>query len=142
MSALHLAPPPYGRSSACRPSLILDSVLLNVHNERGGLISLSGDSIWLFAGDLMQRLLEAGADELVIWIAVLAALLAVAIYVIRKVRGAPVQHEPKASELMSKFRESHTRGELSDEEFRTIKTTLGRQLREELKDDGETGWAE
>ena len=92
-----------------------------------------------FAADLMQRLLDAGADELVIWIAVLAALLAVAIYVIGKVRGAPVQHEPKASELMSKFRESHSRGELSDEEFRTIKTTLGRQLREELKDDGETG---
>ena len=87
----------------------------------------------------MQRLLDAGAEELVIWIAGLAILLAVVIYVIGKVRAAPAQHEPTASELMSKFRESHSRGELSDEEFRTIKTTLGRQLREELKGDGETG---
>ncbi len=103
------------------------------------MVNLSRGSIWLFTAGLMQRLLDAGAKELVIWIAGLAILLAVAIYVIGKVRAAPAQHEPTASELMSKFRESHSRGELSDEEFRTIKTTLERQLREELKGDGETG---
>jgi uncharacterized membrane protein len=87
----------------------------------------------------MQRLLEAGADELVFWIAGLAVVLAVVIYVIGRLRATPVQHEPTASELISKFRESHSRGELSDEEFRTIKTTLEAQLREELKDDAEKG---
>ncbi len=87
----------------------------------------------------MQRLLQAEAEELVLWIAGLAALLAVAIYVIDKVRAAPAQQEPTASELMSKFRELHSKGELSDEEFRTIKTTLGTQLREGLNDDGQTG---
>ena len=87
----------------------------------------------------MQRLFDSGAEELVLWIAGLASLLAVAIYVIDKVRGASAQHEPSAHEMLSKFRESHTRGELSDEEFRTIKTTVEARLREELKDDGETG---
>jgi uncharacterized membrane protein len=87
----------------------------------------------------MQRLLEAEPEELVLWIAGLAMLLAVVIYVIDKVRATPAQHEPTASEMISKFRESHSRGELSDEEFRTIKTTLQAQLREELKDDGQTG---
>ena len=87
----------------------------------------------------MQRLLEAGAEQLVVWIAVLAASAAVAIYIIGKIRTKTVQHEPKASELVSKFRELHARGELSDAEFRTIKTTLAAQLREELKDNGETG---
>ncbi|MHC4180445.1 MAG: SHOCT domain-containing protein [Planctomycetota bacterium] len=87
----------------------------------------------------MERLLEADAEKLVIWIAALAMLLVVGIYVIDKVRAAPAQHEPTASELLSKCRESHSRGELTDEEFRTIKTTLEIRLREELNGDGETG---
>lgn len=91
------------------------------------------------ASSLMERLLEAGAERLVIWIAVLATLLAVGIYVIGKIRARSVQQEPTASELISKFRESHSRGELSDEEFRTIKTTLAAQLQEELNGDGEKG---
>ena len=90
-------------------------------------------------GFLMDRLLEAGAEFLVLWAAILASLVAVAIYVIKKVRDKAVQKEPTASELLSKFRELHSRGGLSDAEFRTIKTTLAAQLQEELKDNGETG---
>jgi len=93
----------------------------------------------LFTAAFMQGLLEAEADRLVLWIAGLAVLATVAVYVIGKVRAMPAQHEPPASELISKFRESHSRGELSDEEFRTIKTVLEARLREELKGDGETG---
>ena len=65
-----------------------------------------------------------------------------AVYVIEKRPRRSVQdeqQEPTASELMSKFRELHSRGELSDAEFRTIKTTLAARLQEELKDNGETG---
>ena len=90
-------------------------------------------------GGLIDWLLDAGAEKLVIWIAALAASIAVAIYVIDRVRSAPAQHEPTASELISKFRELHSRGELSDLEFRTIKTVLAAQLQEELKDNGEKG---
>jgi uncharacterized membrane protein len=87
----------------------------------------------------MERLWEAGLDELVIWAALLGIAVAVAYYVIGKVRTPPAQREPTASELMSKFRESHSQGGLSDEEFRTIKTTLAGRMQEELKDNGETG---
>ena len=90
----------------------------------------------------MQRLVEAGAEELVVWIAILAASVAVVVYLIDKIHGKPVQHEPKTSELMSKFRELHSQGELSDEEFRTIRTALATRLQEELKDNGETGYDE
>jgi uncharacterized membrane protein len=79
------------------------------------------------------------AEWLVIWGALLAALLAVAGYVIGKVRAETVQKEPTASELMSKFRDLHSKGELSDAEFRTIKTALAARLQDELKDNGETG---
>jgi uncharacterized membrane protein len=106
--------------------------------ELAGSTSL-GTLLGRLAAGLMQPLVDAEAEELVLWIAGLAVLLAVVIYVIDKLRATPVQHEPTASQLLSKFRESHSRGELSDEEFRTIKTTLEARLREELKDDGEKG---
>lgn len=90
------------------------------------------------AGDLMVRFFDSGIDTLVLWMAVLGALVAVAAYVIGKVRAKAIQKEPPASELLSKFRELHSRGELSDAEFRTIKTTLASQLQQQLKDNGET----
>jgi uncharacterized membrane protein len=86
-----------------------------------------------------DRFWSLGPEGVIIWLAVLAALIAVAAYLILKIRPKTVQNEPPASELLSKFRESHSRGELSDEEFRTIKTTLSAQLQEEVKGGGKTG---
>jgi len=86
------------------------------------------------AADWVQHLVE-----LAIWGGVLAAFAAVAVYFVRKVRSDKEGGEPSASELMSKFRELHSRGVVSDAEFRTIKTSLATRLREELKDTAETG---
>ena len=66
-------------------------------------------------------------------------MLSTIFFAIKNIRSETVQQEPKASKLLSKFREQHTKGELSEEEFRGIKTTLAVQLKEELKDNGETG---
>ena len=82
----------------------------------------------------MEQLFDAGLGALVVWLAVLAALVAVAIYVIGRVRAKTLQQEPPAGELPSKFRELHSRGELSDAEFRTIKTTLTAQLQDQFQD--------
>ena len=59
-----------------------------------------------------------------LWIAVLAIMVAMAWYVIEKIRPKPEKKEPLASQWLSKYRELHSQGVLSDEEFRTIKTTL------------------
>jgi hypothetical protein len=77
--------------------------------------------------------------QLVVGVAALAILVAIGIYVAGNIRAKAVQQEPPASELLTKFREMHSRGVLSDEEFRTIKTTLTERLQNELKDKGETG---
>jgi hypothetical protein len=77
--------------------------------------------------------------QLIIGVVVLAALAAIGAYAIGKVRKEAVQKEPPASELLTKFREMHSRGVLSDEEFRTIKTTLTERLQSELKDRDDTG---
>lgn len=85
----------------------------------------------------MERFWAADPEQIVLWLAVLAILLAVAVYVLEKIRPKPLQNEPRASQWLSKFRELHSRGGLSDEEYRTIKTTLASELQEELKDNEE-----
>jgi uncharacterized membrane protein len=87
----------------------------------------------------MTKFLEVQAPQLVFWLAIGAILVAVAIYVRGKIRGQSAQQEPTASELMSKFRELHSKGVLSDAEFRTIKSRLAARLGDEVKDNGEIG---
>jgi hypothetical protein len=86
-----------------------------------------------------DHFLQSEPEWLVLWIGLLAVLVTVACYVIGKIRPKPVQKERQASQWLSKFRELHSQGGLSDEEFRTIKTTLVTQLQDELNDNGEKG---
>jgi uncharacterized membrane protein len=85
----------------------------------------------------MDRFWQSEPQWLILWLAVGAALAAVAFYVIGKIRPKPAQKERFASQWLSKCRESHTQGVLSDEEYRTIKTKLNRELQDELSDSGE-----
>jgi uncharacterized membrane protein len=66
------------------------------------------------------------------WFATIFALLALAIAVVRRFRGGAADDRPTANELLTKFRELHARGGLSDDEYRTIKTKLATQLQTEL----------
>jgi len=77
--------------------------------------------------------------DLAIGLAALILLVAVAAYVIGKVRKRMRQEQPSALELLSKFREVHSQGGLSDAEYRTIKTRLANRALGELKDKDETG---
>jgi hypothetical protein len=83
-----------------------------------------------------ERFWQTEPEWLVVWLTVLAILLAIAWYVIGKIRPKSVQKERRASQWLSKFREVYSRGELSDEEFRTIKTQLAEQLQDELNGNG------
>ncbi len=88
---------------------------------------------------MMATLDWAVIRQLVLGVAVLAILVAIGVYWTGKIRAKAVQKEPTASELLTKFREMHSQGVLSDEEFRTIKTTLTERLQTELRDKDETG---
>ncbi|MBX7073806.1 MAG: hypothetical protein K1X71_11720 [Pirellulales bacterium] len=46
---------------------------------------------------------------------------------------------PNASDLLTDFRNLHDRGQLSDQEFRDIKTMLGKKMQRELASDGDEG---
>ena len=74
-----------------------------------------------------------------LWFAALFALLALAALVVRRFRGDAAADRPTADELLTKFRELHLRGGLSDDEYRTIKTKLATQLDTEVHDSDSTG---
>ena len=77
------------------------------------------------------------ATQLVLWIAATAALVAVGVYIVGRVRAGLREDAAPSSDLLTNFRELHARGELSDEEYRTIKAMLSARLQEEIKDSGE-----
>ena len=65
-------------------------------------------------------------------VALLAALVAVGFYLIGRIRGRYRQTEVGTGFLLDNFRELHSGGQLSDEEYRNIKSKLAARLREEL----------
>lgn len=75
-----------------------------------------------------------------------AALMFAAMFVItaivyavaRKYRGRKDKNIEETSDLMSKFRDLHSEGGLSDEEFRNIKTKLAIELKSELNSNTST----
>jgi hypothetical protein len=78
-------------------------------------------------------------EQFIVSFALLTILVAVAAYFISRIRTKTLQRELRASELLSKFREMHSRGVLTDTEFRTIKTELAELLQHELNDNSERG---
>lgn len=71
--------------------------------------------------------------------AVLCVLLAGLVWAARKFRDGAGDDRLTADEQLTKFREMHAQGVLSDEEYRTIKTRLTAQLQGELKETKEPG---
>jgi uncharacterized membrane protein len=67
-------------------------------------------------------------SQAALWFAAIFALLALSILVLRRWRGGSAEDRLSSSELLTKFREMHVRGTLSEEEYRTIKTKLATQL--------------
>ena len=73
-----------------------------------------------------------------LWFAVIFALSALAMIALRRWRGSAYDAQPRPSELLTKFRDLHGRGTLSDDEYRTIKTKLATQLDAKLNDNDQT----
>jgi uncharacterized membrane protein len=86
----------------------------------------------------MTELFRHPLSQAALWFAVIFALLALAVIVLRRWRGGAYDTQPKANELLTKFREMHGRGSLSDDEYRTIKTKLAPQIDTELRGNDQT----
>jgi hypothetical protein len=87
----------------------------------------------------MLEFLQTSEAQLVLWTLCGAALCAIAVYAVKRFRDRTGDDQPPASELLTNFREIHSRGGLSDEEFRTIKAQLAQRLHRELNDNDDKG---
>ena len=87
----------------------------------------------------MQEFLTTPTAKAVLWVAVLMVIMAVSYYLVRRYRDRIDDDRQTASDLLTNFREMHHEGDISEMEFRTIKTVLGEKLQEELSEseDGE-----
>ena len=88
--------------------------------------------------ECMRELFGHPLSQAALWFAVIFALLALAVLLMRKWRGDAAQDRLDAHELLIKFREMHLRGGLSDDEYRTIKTKLATQIDAELNSTDES----
>lgn len=85
----------------------------------------------------MTQLFTHPLSQATLWFAVIFALFALLLAGMRKWRGGANDAQPAAGELLTKFRELHGRGGLSDDEYRTIRTKLANQVEGELNDTNE-----
>jgi uncharacterized membrane protein len=72
------------------------------------------------------------------WFAAIFALLALTFMLMRKYRDRAAKDRLGPGEMLTKFREVHAKGGLSDDEYRTIKTKLAVQLEVELNNNEQT----
>ena len=86
----------------------------------------------------MNQLFEV-LTQVALLLAAIFVMTAIGFAVVRSYRGGKAEDRLGSSDLMSKFRDLHEEGGLSDEEFRTIKTKLARELKAELNDNSSSG---
>ncbi len=79
----------------------------------------------------MDKLLEPLTKATLLFAAIFV-MTAIGLQVLRKYRDRKAKDMSETSELISKFRDLHAEGGLSDEEFRTIKAKLAVELKAEL----------
>ena len=87
----------------------------------------------------MLEFLQTDEAQVVLWTLGGVALCAIGVYVVKRFRDRKGDDQPQASELLTNFREIHSQGGLSDEEFRTIKARLAAQLEREINENGNKG---
>ena len=88
-------------------------------------------SLWV-SGAMDER--WQSLTEAALLLAAIFAVVAFGIIIVRRFRDGKVDDVQESSELMSKFRDLHDQGGLSDEEFRHIKTKLATKLKAELNE--------
>ena len=72
--------------------------------------------------------------QLAIWLPVLFGLILVGWIVVQKFRGSATGEERTDSNMLTKFQEMKQEGDISEAEYRTIKSVLGGKLQRDAKE--------
>ena len=103
-----------------------------MHNNLAGKVLSQTGTQRVPSCGLMIEFVQTPQARLVIWLGILAILSVIGIYVVRRFRDSTEQSETSSS-MLTKFREMRHRGELSETEFRDIKTILADDIQAKVK---------
>lgn len=67
---------------------------------------------------------DSWAVQMIVWGAVLAVLVVVAVFVVRSLRDSTLHSDNDTAHLLTNFREMRLQGDIDDKEFRTINSLL------------------
>ncbi len=81
----------------------------------------------------MSGILRDAVAEMMLAFAGCSALVAVGVFVIVRCKHMVYDQNTPTNEMMSTFHELHEQGELSDEEYKNIKTRLASRMQREVK---------
>ncbi len=81
----------------------------------------------------MLKFLTTTEAQAVLYVAALLILMTMGCYIVLRFRDRTDEDHLQANEQLTNFREIHHKGDISDTEYRTIKTTLGAKLQDELE---------
>ena len=86
----------------------------------------------------MLEVLTTPSGKAVIWVTVFLIISVIGWFVVLRFRDISGDDNTTASELLTNFRELHQEGDISEQEYRTIKTALRPDIERELnvRDDG------
>jgi len=87
----------------------------------------------------MAEFLAQPVSQVVLYMAVGGMLVAVGAYLIGLARRGMRNERASSVELLTKFRDLNSEGELSDDEFRTIRTMLAAKVKRESNGSDEKG---
>lgn len=82
----------------------------------------------------MHQLSPQTLVQLILWTSILVGVVLVAVLLVQKFRGGAADKGSAANEALTNFQEMHARGDISDADYRKVKSVLGAQLHSELKD--------
>ena len=82
----------------------------------------------------MSDILTTPANRIVLSVGILIVLILFARYVLRNFRGRIDEDILGVDDHLDNFREIRSKGDISESEFRNIKTVLGEQRRQETAD--------
>lgn len=87
----------------------------------------------------MRDFLETPSAQAVLLVALVCVVVTVSYYLVRRFRDRISDDTPRASDLLTNFREMRHEGDISETEYRNIKTVLGARLQRELRDTEDKG---
>jgi|SRR5437762_800526 len=91
------------------------------------------------AASAMHHVSTETVVQVILALGVLMGLVIVGVVIVQSFRGGAADKGASANELLANFQEMRSRGDIDDADYRRIRSVLGAELHQGLKDDKDKG---